>query len=302
VSYTWAEPFAGAAAIALRLVGGRNLTPPVAWMGGKRRYARAIADAMGVPDGRPTHVLLADAGPWGWVWPLLLDLIESARVAAVLRSWQGEHPQKLWRRLAAEEPAEEPSAMATQWLWLQARSASGLPIWWGEWRGDVSAWGFGARRPGAASHIPARQAGWASGAGSGEACLTNFVPTAPGMTHPSTLADRVEAVAASFAHIDVSVWHGSAKGVCPQPLSFCYLDPPYVGAPSYGWDCPRADVLALAHAWESAGAVVAISEAEPLEISGWHHVELTRPGGKPEWLTLSRKPTRLPERQAEMFT
>ena len=48
MSYTWVEPFAGAAAVALRLVGGKHLLPPVAWMGGKRRYARAIADAKAI--------------------------------------------------------------------------------------------------------------------------------------------------------------------------------------------------------------------------------------------------------------
>ncbi len=50
-----------------------------------------------------------------------------------------------------------------------------------------------------------------------------------------------------------------------------------------------------------AGATVAVSEAEPLELDGWHHVELTRPGGKPEWLTLSREPARLPEKQRELW-
>jgi len=60
-------------------------------------------------------------------------------------------------------------------------------------------------------------------------------------------------------------------------------------------------VLALAQRWQAGGAVVAVSEAVPLEIDGWHQIELTRPGGKPEWLTLSRTPARLPERQLALF-
>lgn len=141
MSYLWAEPFAGAAAVALRLVGGRALIPPVSWMGGKRRLARDIANVMGVPSGRPSRVLLADAGP------------------------------------------------------------------------------------------------------------------------------------------------------------------PYVGCTGYGWDSPRAEVLELARVFRDAGAVVAVSEAEALDLEGWHHVELTLPGGKPEWLTVSRPPARLPERlrQGRLF-
>lgn len=64
---------------------------------------------------------------------------------------------------------------------------------------------------------------------------------------------------------------------------------------------PRAEVLALALRWRDAGAVVAVSEAEPLELEGWHRLELTRPGGKGEWLTLSRAPARVPERPLLLF-
>ena len=78
MSWTWVEPFAGAAACAIRLVGGAWLSPPVAWMGGKRRLASSILAAMGAPEGRPSRVVLADAGPWGWVWPLLLDSSSSS--------------------------------------------------------------------------------------------------------------------------------------------------------------------------------------------------------------------------------
>lgn len=36
-------------------------------------------------------------------------------------------------------------------------------------------------------------------------------------------------------------------------------------------------------------------------VAGWHSIELTREGGKPEWLTLSRPPARLPARQGVLF-
>lgn len=138
--WTWVEPFAGAAACALRLVAG-DAMPPVAWMGGKRRLARAILDAMGVPPTPPTRVVLADAGPWGWVWPLLLEPQAGRTVAGILRAWAKEHPRALWQRLVKAAPFEDRHEAAAQWLWLQARSASGVPIWWDGWReGEKGRW------------------------------------------------------------------------------------------------------------------------------------------------------------------
>jgi hypothetical protein len=337
MTWTWAEPFAGAAACALRLVGGERLKPPVAWMGGKRRYARAIVDAMGVPEGPPSRVLLADAGPWGWVWPLLLVPADAAQVARILRSWAGEHPRELWQRLAAQPPAEDLHERAAQWLWLQARSASGVPIWWDGWRTNDARWvstrpqqaggvrdakhALDTRKDRAADAPPperrpkrttrAATEAWEkfkkARRGDRTVSQTNG-SSGPsrtgGMVNPATIADRIEALARAFADVDVGVHHGSAHELSSfhaDPSVHVYLDPPYVGATGYGWDMPRAEVLVLARRWADAGAVVAVSEAEPLALEGWHHLEITREGGKSEWLTLSRAPVRAPARQASLF-
>lgn len=517
MTWTWVEPFTGAAACALRLVGGRDLAPPVAWMGGKRRYASAILGAMGVPEGRPSRVVLCDAGPWGWVWPLLLDPADSTVVAAHLRGWSLEHPRALWERLASRPPAEELRERAAGWLWLQARSASGVPIWWDGWRpvmgktegrkstqpawqkgggeepaddrGEDLRWpghqaqreawmasdGRGEPRPAGARAVGGRwekghpdgcgaqdasrgQRGWLMGeehkkSRRGDRTLSEKGTShgrTGGMVNPGTIADRVEAISRAFGGVEWKVHHGDAAdhaplawrianradpecrilsdrhytrrtvgsaqfvapgrplvlhrpgavwvtleqkhqdhawpgawvcsifrnesptlssllirsaveatvaawgplptaglitfvdagktvrgrsarsqpGACfrhagwieagrtpgghgrpslvvlrapvPEPR-FVYLDPLYQGATGYGWGCPRAEVLALARRWAAAGAVVAVSEAVPLELPGWHHLDLTRPGGKPEWLTLSRPPARVPERQLALF-
>lgn len=375
MTWTWAEPFAGAAACTLRLVGGADLSPPVAWMGGKRRYARAILDAMGVPETPPSRVLLADAGPWGWVWPLLLKPADAAKVARVLRSWAGEHPRDLWQRLADRPPYLRVHERAAQWLWLQARSASGVPIWWDGWR-HVASDGRGDPRPAGqrADHPRWNQADHATGrtmraAQSGRGWQANGKPatdrgedlrwpghqaerarwerassggresTRPpaqrtrgwrfagrpdrvqedraagpsgdksartgGMVNPCTIAERIEAIAEAFRGVSWGVAAADARDLEVAADGrgrvrdlWIYLDPPYVGATGYGWDMPRAEVLGLARRWADAGAVVAVSEAEPLDLPGWHQLELTREGGKPEWLTLSRAPARRPERQA----
>lgn len=320
VTYTWVEPFAGAAAVALRLVGGPTLAPPVAWMGGKRRYARRIVDAMGVPAGRPARVVLADAGPWGWVWPLLLHPASAARVAEVLRGWTGEHPRELWDRLAAEPPREDLHGRAAQWLWLQARTASAVPCWWDGGRPKSkqdtgSTWRMGEERSKAkrGTRTIAQAGGkWVMGSerrGRPQPIGQNGRDEGEGgFRFPGTIADRVEAIAESFARIQVTVHPGDATGALlgwhaggAHLPAFVYLDPPYAGATGYGWDFPRDAVLTMARTWRDVGATVAVSEAEPLGLPGWHHIELTRPGGKPEWLTLSRPPARIPATQRTLF-
>lgn len=126
---------------------------------------------------------------------------------------------------------------------------------------------------------------------------------AGGITTPATIADRIDAVCEAFARVEWRVHHGGAEDleVRVDGPTFVYLDPPYVGATGYGWDCERAQLVEMAQHWHDAGAVVAISEAEPVDVAGWHHLEVTRPGGKPEWLTLSRPPERVPQKQRRLF-
>jgi hypothetical protein len=302
---------------------------------------------------------------------------------------------------------------AAQWLWLQARSASGVPIWWDGWRlraegrtepqstwaryGEDNAgrWkasdGRGVERPAGARAVGGRweaadhdtgrtfeacQSGRGDPAGRWEKGAPDGRDPQParngqrgiwrmgktegrrsdqafrqkgekhadpswrmgeevtksrrgtrtisekgtaagrtgGMVFPGTIADRVEAIARAFAGLEVEVHHGQAREILPQPgeveghvypasapRTWVYLDPPYEKCTGYGWHCPRAEVLVLAQRWADAGAVVAVSEAEPLQLAGWHHLDLTRAGGKPEWLTLSRAPARRPKRQAALF-
>lgn len=125
-----------------------------------------------------------------------------------------------------------------------------------------------------------------------------------GIAHPATIADRINAIANAFARVDVTIHHGDSGELLnldlPGPL-FVYLDPPYVGCTGYGWDCPRAEVIAMANAWSERGAVVAVSEAEAVR-DDWHALDLTALGhGKPEWLTLNRPPARRPATQLGLF-
>lgn len=91
------------------------------------------------------------------------------------------------------------------------------------------------------------------------------------------------------------------------------MDPSYVGTTGYADNLGRAEVVALARRWAAAGAVVCISEAEPipeLVAEGWHAVEITgeRVGQartfsrqKREWLTLNTAPAWVPSVQGSLF-
>lgn len=106
---------------------------------------------------------------------------------------------------------------------------------------------------------------------------------------------------------DVAAWLGT-----PGDLDGCvvYADPPYQGTTPYGHALSRDEVLAYARDFDALGAVVCISEAEPLAALGWEATEIT--GGRRgqtrtfskqqrEWLTMNRPPTHTVATQTRMF-
>jgi hypothetical protein len=127
----YVDPFLGAGAAWLANL-DETLVPLVSWMGGKRRLACDLLALLGLRPGRPVPAMLGDASWWGWVWPVVLDDETGPRVSAILRRWRDEDPRALWFRLRDLGPVEESAEAAAQLLWLQARAASGVPVWWAE--------------------------------------------------------------------------------------------------------------------------------------------------------------------------
>jgi len=122
------DDFAGAGGSWLPNYG--ELTPPVSWMGGKRRIAPETFKLLGLRIGGCVDALVNDASWWGWVWPTALDETDGPAVSEVLRGWRGEDPRGLWFRLRDAGPMPGRVDGAAQLLWLQARAASGVPVWW----------------------------------------------------------------------------------------------------------------------------------------------------------------------------
>jgi len=176
-----------------------------------------------------------------------------------------------------------PEAVA-KWLYLRGNEAMGGGFaaqtsgWHGE-RGD-----FGAKRP--PESFLADSVPWGSGS----------LPSLADLTWPPTIVSNA----------DVSTVE---PGTLPEG-TVCYMDPPYANTTGYQAKLPREKVLEVAQRWADAGATVCVSEAEPLPLPGWHHVEITecRVGQrrtfskqKREWLTLNRAPAWVPGKQGDLF-
>ncbi len=136
MSPIYVDPFLGAGAVWLHLL-DPSLVPLVSWMGGKRKFARDILALLDLHPRDRAACVLGDASWWGWVWPVVLDPVTGPEVATLLRFWRerGDDPRALWFNLRGYGPLPSRAEAAAQLLWLQARAASGVPVWW---EGDTS--------------------------------------------------------------------------------------------------------------------------------------------------------------------
>jgi len=317
----WIELCAGSAAVAIRLVGGPNANPPIGMMGGKRGFSRAILGVLGLRQGLGAdEVWLNDAGPWGPVWACLTTPGKAEEVAAIIRGWKDEEPRALWDRLKAEGWGDltEVGEVAA-WHTCCAWSAKGTEYFSEAAAGMREDWA-GSGPDALASRVEA-VARWLVCSGGAFRCGEPESGIGPNFTgHPGSDAFGAKERITEWLPGRLSSWptpvrayHGSALDV-PIPEDcrgvFCYIDPPYQDTTGYQHDLPREDVIACARRWSEAGAVVCISEAVPIEIEGWHHVEIGSErvgqrrtfGGTREWLTLNRKPAWTPSVQVGLFS
>ena len=128
--------------------------------------------------------------------------------------------------------------------------------------------------------------------------------------HPGAPSSEVVKRCKSLPTLPATI-HPDARKTAPlRSSAVVYIDPPYQNTTGYGHGLTRAEVMALAMKWSDAGADVYISEAEPIDLPGWYHVDIThcRQGQKrtfskqqAEWLTCSKEPAWLPPQQGALF-
>jgi hypothetical protein len=319
-------------------------------MGAKTGYADAILRVLGLRPGQgAAHYLWCEPDPGV---RLLLEAYRdpglAQEAAAIIRGWVDEEPRALWERLRAEGPPRGVDAGEVA-RWARLTTANRLiPATWvdGQWRntGDGgSTFGgdkFCTPAPDLAQKFeatvgdmpatveadarrvdPREVARWLNI----EAWVNNGRymgpdrPAARRAVDPDWvasitgvgLARRTDDLPALPATITPDA-RGIEPGPDLPPGTVAYMDPPYVGTTGYGHDLPRSEVVALARRWSAAGAMVAISEAEPigdLVAEGWHAVRIdgerkgqarTFSKQKDEWLTLSNAPTWTPTTQVRL--
>ena len=274
------ELCAGTAALSLRLHHPRA-RPPVSRMGAKTGYADVILRVLGLRPGQGS----ADRTHYLWAEPddgvrLLLEAYRSRELslaaAEIIVSWKDEDPKELWLRLRDEGPPKGPK--------VEPREVARWSL--------VSGW---------AAH--GKDAGSYGG---------------PGRCGDKTCALTIEGAERRYRDAPTlpATITDDARKVDPPQLPagvVAYMDPPYLGTTGYSHDLGREAVVELARKWEAAGALVCISEAEPIHAlveDGWFVVEITgeRKGQKRtfskqqrEFLTLSRKPAWKPAVQGQLF-
>ena len=275
----WVELCCGSAAVTLRLLGGEHAKPLVPYQGGKRKYAAAILGALGLRAGQSaSQIVLCDAGPWGLVWQQLASGVDLRphvdkwnHSTDVLQEQQFATLRDAWREIA--DPAERAGA----WLWLLQRS-------------------YGGKGP--------------------KAGMTSRHITNGPKSHQGEWRHTLDAPVPALGRLQAMPWptttvhHHDVREVEPIPGAVVYLDPDYDGTTGFEHSLPRAEVLALAWRWHRAGAVVVVSEAGPLPMEGWYHLEITSARTSTprnwsrqhrEWLTMNREPVSVPATQLGMF-
>lgn len=275
------ELCAGSAAVSLRWLAARA-KPPLSYMGGKRGYADAILQAMGQQPGggRGHEVVLCEPGPWGEAWEHWRTAEGRADTIARLEAWADEDPRTLWERLRKGRVPEEAGERVATWAVLQWWKFARTPVISVEdkW---VMMGGFNAADAYATAYNAERAA-----QGKSLSMAKDDV----------RLPDVVRALRSLPDLSRLTVHRGPAQALAPIPGAIVYIDPPYEKTSGYGHAFPRAEVLATAMRWREAGCVVAVSEAEPLALPGWHHHALAKAAGfgrtwskqQAEWLTMTR--------------
>jgi hypothetical protein len=280
------EPCSGGAAVALRLLGQRPLTP---YLGGKAEYADAIISALGIGDEPLEGLILNDAGPWGTAWETLGRFLEWREVAEKVERLGNQAKGKALFDLVAgaiPPPAyvgmEQPACGFTAaFLVLQSAAARGRPVC-----PELERWST----PGYA-HL------------SGSARAKGFTER----LRPDLLAKRIRAIGQAFERlqrsgyvlggcVDMAACGELLRGSRAASRAVVYIDPPYQSTTGYQHTVDPESLRRVAERWRQDGALVAVSEGVPLPWEGWHHIRLNRPGGRrrmgrvSEWLTMSRPP------------
>lgn len=274
------EPCAGLANVSIRLAAGGRARGPVGRPGSKAKYADAILDVLGLDPGEG-----ADRYLWAEADPAVRAVLRAypqrdvlAAAAEQIRKWvETEDALLLWERLRTAGPIVETTpAEVARWVTIFSSNTL-LNVSWSDSEGRFANTGSGGSTFGG----------------------PDFGKQIRGARGLERMLD------VNWSPVEV---RSDARTVLPSgdpdldSRTVVFLDPPYRGTSGYGFEFGRREVVRLALRWAAAGALVGISEAEPigpLVRLGWVAVDVTRrsrgqrthfSAQQREVVTLSRRP------------
>lgn len=279
----------GMSAVSLALFGG---APPVSRMGSKTGYAKTILRVLGIRPGSGADlVLLNDPDEdIARLWACLMDEEHRQQVVDQIKAWI-PCPTGGYECPGCDRCSHKKGRWDARDLWetLKADRKADRK----EGPKEVARWLFMANTAYRAGH-----------------------PEHGGFVQPGSDRLTMEGLnkrLLSLSPIPALVSNLPAEQY--QPMEFegrrvIYIDPPYQNTKGYRHKFPREAVIRVAERWFRAGWEVVISEAEPIDIEGWYHVDIggERTGQKrtfsrqqSEWLTMSSKPEWKPSTQMGLF-
>ncbi len=268
----------GSAALSLAVEG---VKPPIYYRGGKRRFAQEIL--RNLPPVTP-H-LVNDPGPWSEFWEVVKS--DGEAICGALIGMAEIHPRELFLRLSHDEIPTDRRERVARWTALQHYAYASRPVY----RCSTGPWWKTPGFCGASADRAAQR----------ERALTAGNPDAHRWAIRSrTLLDVAQDVRALSGKIRFVVTDVDLSVQGPEWLQIpqnavVYLDPPYLCHSSgYSHELNRGRVLDIASGLAESGRMVVVSEAEPLQLAGARHVQLSGPRGggatssrvRSEWLTI----------------
>jgi hypothetical protein len=255
---------AGSAAVSLRWLSMAHKAP-FGYAGGKRGYADQILAVMGCSPGGAVggdSVVLVEPGPWGEAWDHLRSVRSRNQIIDRIRVWEDNDPRALWMELASAAVPSHPLDRVTTWLVLMYWSYACKPVFplGSKWRHH----GFDSVSPYRTDIARAKRA--------------------EGKRYEIAPNKRLGALANTLEALDLrgvaSVQRSIAEVEFRDGGEVVYIDPPYRGTTcAYGHDLPRNELLELASTVGMSRPTL-VSEAEPLPLPGWFHIELSAPRGR----------------------
>ncbi len=257
-SFHLIEPCCGSAALTMHLLWARRQVVP--YHGSKWKIRRELAAVLAERDCTELDaVTLNDIGPWGVTWTALTDLELLEQTITWLEGYAKAEPRQLFDALTGAPVPDSLPRYAAQHLFLQRISVNGKAVGTRLGVTGVHTWFSPGFNRNSAYGCPATDR-----FGAVKPMVPSLLKVLRSMKDLSWPMGRTLSLQGSAREIPISPCAGR---------TVIYIDPPYASTTGYpNGALPRPIVAQISKDWHAAGAIVMVSEAEPIEelvAMGW---------------------------------